>query len=218
MPELRKDPIVGRWVIIATDRAKRPVAPKIEPLPAGAFCPFCEGNEDEDAARDPRLPRPQHPAQREGLARPRRAQQVPGLADRGRPEEARRRHLRPHERRRRPRGHHRVPLPRNVDHQPLGGEHPRDALGLPRPPRRSQEGPAPRLRHGVQERRGGGRRLAGAFALAADRDADRADQRLGGDERQPGVFQLPRPLHLLRHDPPGADDGQARSCWTRRAS
>src|SRR6202045_1729938 len=45
MPELRKDPIVGRWVIIATDRAKRPVAPKVEPLPAGAFCPFCEGNE-----------------------------------------------------------------------------------------------------------------------------------------------------------------------------
>ena len=24
MPELRKDPIVGRWVIISTDRAKRP--------------------------------------------------------------------------------------------------------------------------------------------------------------------------------------------------
>jgi UDPglucose--hexose-1-phosphate uridylyltransferase len=24
LPELRKDPIVGRWVIISTDRAKRP--------------------------------------------------------------------------------------------------------------------------------------------------------------------------------------------------
>src|SRR5215471_145660 len=47
MPELRKDPIVGRWVIIATDRAKRPVAPKNEPLvPSGSFCPFCEGSED----------------------------------------------------------------------------------------------------------------------------------------------------------------------------
>ena len=45
MPELRKDPIVGRWVIIATDRAKRPVPPKSEPMPAGALCPFCEGNE-----------------------------------------------------------------------------------------------------------------------------------------------------------------------------
>lgn len=46
MPELRKDPIVGRWVIIATDRAKRPVAPKVEmPNPDG-FCPFCEGREE----------------------------------------------------------------------------------------------------------------------------------------------------------------------------
>src|SRR5437588_88175 len=47
MPELRKDPIVGRWVIVATDRAKRPVAPKNEPqAPAGSFCPFCEGSEE----------------------------------------------------------------------------------------------------------------------------------------------------------------------------
>jgi UDPglucose--hexose-1-phosphate uridylyltransferase len=46
MPELRKDPIVGRWVIIATDRAKRPVAPPAEPpAPAGGFCPFCAGSE-----------------------------------------------------------------------------------------------------------------------------------------------------------------------------
>src|SRR5262245_5620205 len=47
MPELRKDPIVGRWVIIATDRAKRPVAPKAEMPPASGFCPFCEGSEDK---------------------------------------------------------------------------------------------------------------------------------------------------------------------------
>src|SRR5580700_2783566 len=48
MPELRKDPIVGRWVIIATDRAKRPVAPKTEPQPVVApFCPFCEGQEEK---------------------------------------------------------------------------------------------------------------------------------------------------------------------------
>jgi UDPglucose--hexose-1-phosphate uridylyltransferase len=45
MPELRKDPIVGRWVIIATDRAKRPVAPKSEATPEGGLCPFCSGNE-----------------------------------------------------------------------------------------------------------------------------------------------------------------------------
>ena len=48
MPELRKDPIVGRWVIIATDRAKRPVAPKGEPLPPSTGpCPFCEGQEGQ---------------------------------------------------------------------------------------------------------------------------------------------------------------------------
>src|SRR5260370_7972573 len=47
MPELRKDPIVGRWVIIATERAKRPVAPKGETAPSGGFCPFCEGREDK---------------------------------------------------------------------------------------------------------------------------------------------------------------------------
>jgi UDPglucose--hexose-1-phosphate uridylyltransferase len=46
MPELRKDPIVGRWVIIATDRAKRPVTPRTEPPPpSGGFCPFCAGSE-----------------------------------------------------------------------------------------------------------------------------------------------------------------------------
>src|SRR5262245_33212800 len=47
MPELRKDPIVGRWVIIATDRAKRPVAARVEPPAGSAQCPFCEGNEDK---------------------------------------------------------------------------------------------------------------------------------------------------------------------------
>ncbi len=48
MPELRKDPIVGRWVIISTDRAKRPTdflreAVRIK----GGFCPFCYGNENK---------------------------------------------------------------------------------------------------------------------------------------------------------------------------
>src|SRR6516225_7514295 len=48
MPELRKDPIVGRWVIIATERGKRPVAPKNEQIADGStFCPFCEGHEDK---------------------------------------------------------------------------------------------------------------------------------------------------------------------------
>jgi UDPglucose--hexose-1-phosphate uridylyltransferase len=47
LPELRKDPITGRWVIIATDRAKRPsdfVRDKVE-IRGSGFCPFCTGNE-----------------------------------------------------------------------------------------------------------------------------------------------------------------------------
>jgi len=48
MPELRKDPIIGRWVIIATERTKRPTDFKTDaPAPSGSFCPFCQGNEDK---------------------------------------------------------------------------------------------------------------------------------------------------------------------------
>ena len=47
MPELRRDPVVGRWVIIATERAKRPTDYPREPvvIQGGDFCPFCYGNE-----------------------------------------------------------------------------------------------------------------------------------------------------------------------------
>ena len=49
MPELRKDPIIGRWVIIATERAKRPTDYPKEPvvITGGGFCPFCYGNEEK---------------------------------------------------------------------------------------------------------------------------------------------------------------------------
>jgi len=48
MPELRKDPIVGRWVIIATERALRPsdFAAQATPPRAGS-CPFCPGGEEQ---------------------------------------------------------------------------------------------------------------------------------------------------------------------------
>lgn len=49
MPELRKDPVTGRWVIIATDRAKRPsdfVRERVQ-IRGGGFCPFCYGNESK---------------------------------------------------------------------------------------------------------------------------------------------------------------------------
>ena len=48
MPELRKDPIVGRWVIISTERARRPSDFAPEPVRLRATsCVFCEGNEDK---------------------------------------------------------------------------------------------------------------------------------------------------------------------------
>jgi UDPglucose--hexose-1-phosphate uridylyltransferase len=48
MPELRHDPIQKRWVIIATERGRRPDDfPRHEPAPANASCPFCEGNESK---------------------------------------------------------------------------------------------------------------------------------------------------------------------------
>ncbi len=50
MPELRKDPIIGRWVIIATERAARPSDFKHQelispPSKEPKNCPFCEGHE-----------------------------------------------------------------------------------------------------------------------------------------------------------------------------
>lgn len=47
MPELRKDPVIGRWVIIAPERAMRPDQFKRPPtfLQSNKPCPFCEGNE-----------------------------------------------------------------------------------------------------------------------------------------------------------------------------
>ena len=50
MPELRKDPVSERWVIIATDRVRRPTDFVRESLPVTAsprFCPFCEGHESK---------------------------------------------------------------------------------------------------------------------------------------------------------------------------
>ena len=47
MPELRKDPVVGRWVIISTERSRRPtsfVPETHEKKPHS--CPFCAGHED----------------------------------------------------------------------------------------------------------------------------------------------------------------------------
>jgi len=49
MPELRKDPIIGRWVIVATERARRPdqFISKQKEKDEQASCPFCEGREKD---------------------------------------------------------------------------------------------------------------------------------------------------------------------------
>jgi UDPglucose--hexose-1-phosphate uridylyltransferase len=48
MPELRRDPILGRWVIISTARGKRPRSfETIHDFPEGGACPFCPGSEDK---------------------------------------------------------------------------------------------------------------------------------------------------------------------------
>jgi len=47
LPELRKDMIAGRWVIISTDRAKRPmdfVRESVQ-IKGNGLCPFCYGHE-----------------------------------------------------------------------------------------------------------------------------------------------------------------------------
>ena len=49
MPELRKDPVTGRWVIISTDRAGRPtdfVHERVR-IEGKGFCPFCYGSESK---------------------------------------------------------------------------------------------------------------------------------------------------------------------------
>ncbi|HEY1913687.1 MAG TPA: galactose-1-phosphate uridylyltransferase [Vicinamibacterales bacterium] len=47
MPDLRKDPITGRWVIISTDRQKRPNDFRVESatILGREHCPFCPGHE-----------------------------------------------------------------------------------------------------------------------------------------------------------------------------
>jgi UDPglucose--hexose-1-phosphate uridylyltransferase len=49
MPELRKDPVTERWVIVATDRSRRPTDFSRETVSVAGhrFCPFCTGNESK---------------------------------------------------------------------------------------------------------------------------------------------------------------------------
>ena len=61
MPELRYNMISREWVVIATERAKRPkdfkkVSQEAKPLPGyKKECPFCPGNESESEAETFRM-------------------------------------------------------------------------------------------------------------------------------------------------------------------
>lgn len=48
MPELRQEPVTKKWVVIATERSKRPSDfPVQQETRKGGVCPFCKGNEDK---------------------------------------------------------------------------------------------------------------------------------------------------------------------------
>jgi UDPglucose--hexose-1-phosphate uridylyltransferase len=63
MPEVRKDPILGRWIIIARERSRRPTDFIVnDQVVKGGFCPLCPGNENTTPGevlaygREPSLP------------------------------------------------------------------------------------------------------------------------------------------------------------------
>ena len=57
MPQYRKDPLTGRWVVVAEERASRPNQFDIEGVSADdiTFCPFCANNEDQTPAELDRI-------------------------------------------------------------------------------------------------------------------------------------------------------------------
>lgn len=50
MPELRRDPVVGYWTIISTERSRRPIEYRSRQIQEGRDCPFCEGKESGTTA------------------------------------------------------------------------------------------------------------------------------------------------------------------------
>ena len=120
MPELRRDPIVGRWVIIATERARKP-SDFAAPAPARrrpASAPSARATRTRPRGRSTSpAARPRTPANEPGLEGAGGAQPLPGPQDRGGPRPQGRGDLRPHERRGRPRGGHRDPRARPRSHE-----------------------------------------------------------------------------------------------------
>lgn len=47
MPELRRDPVIGYWTIVSTERSRRPIPITHKSQAPADQCPFCEGREAE---------------------------------------------------------------------------------------------------------------------------------------------------------------------------
>ena len=230
MPELRRDPVTGRWVIISTDRQKRPNDFHFERATAigRERCPFCAGPRGDDAARGAGVPARRRRAQHAGLGRARRAEQVSGAAGRGDARSRGRGDVRPDERHRRARGDHRDAGSRSAAGAAVRDRDRARAVGVPRADARSEARLPAAVHPRLQEPRRGGGRDARASALAADRAADRARLRARGDRGRAPALRGQGALRLLRHRPPGAarrsagDPGErghrSRSRRTRRAS
>lgn len=58
MPELRRDPVVGYWTIIASERSRRPLEVRAPRAQETVPCPFCEGREADTTPEVYALRRP----------------------------------------------------------------------------------------------------------------------------------------------------------------
>jgi len=58
MPELRRDPVVGYWTIISTERSRRPIEYRPPLAMEERWCPFCEGREKETGVEIDSIRRP----------------------------------------------------------------------------------------------------------------------------------------------------------------
>ena len=88
MSRLRKDPIVGRWIIISTDRPKNPEEYSFEePVDdvTPAECPFCRGNEAKTPKEIASFRAEKIGAECQWLVGARDPEQVPRAADRRHP-------------------------------------------------------------------------------------------------------------------------------------
>ena len=216
MPELRKDPVTGRWVIISTERRKRPNDFRFErPSIIGREqCPFCPGQEA--------LTPPEVLAYRQNggganssdwvvrvVPNKFPALQVEGGLDReGDGMFDRMNGI----------GAHEVII-ETPDHDKtfasMSEPEIERVLSAYRERRAGPEaGPPAALHPGVQEPGRHGRRDARARALAADRAAGRAGLRARGDRRRAAAFRGEGALRVLRHRAPG--DGERASASSRR--